>query len=933
MLIIVQDDKNTTPNTDPNSYNSSQLISTNDTENNGMIEQTIITETRRTTEATMRMEHIHQPDIPMTFTQNTQTCTIPVISEGTMSEQSTTASAATNTDQTATATDSTQTPPQVPPKPQASDEITLIDTTSISKNSSLEFFSNKIKTDSMPPVTEEKYTKFEDLKKPTLHISVPNSTDATRQLQADLAELNLIPGSPPEIGYMPKMQDTKREQIFDKIKKLEEIHRENVDAPSGGVQTLPPPVTKTETIVNQAFIQNSNVISQPTPIVNVPFTVFDTLPQHPIVQHEEILHQTSMHSTLFTPTEPVIMRPTTPTTTIGVASNSVWQQPQQIAEVQQAGIPAIVFQPPKETTQMNASTEIRSEMWSSVQPQVINQVPITLATEIKSGVPAVIWPPLETKQEHIINGTSNQSQLNQTSVNEAQVENTVPVPQQETLQQTLNSTTEIRKEIWYPQVSQSGISATQWPPTTQVQHSEQAALPSQQPEQILNPTPEINIQQSIVPPWLETIHQEQHQSTNQQYFTTTEPIMRPQAHISEPEKQQNGLRSPSPRPSAEGVAMEKLWSSPKSTQEHEKQFDSSFYHTSKNEFAEEKIVRKFSSVSESDTDYKYESASETDTLNLNRRRSSTKETAKMFEEKIKEAENSPRHDYDLKAPGLVKQILPRPQQPDRPKSVQESLLPDIHLEPGSPPEICYAPRTPTRKQSLAETFEQTIEKNMEKGPTRVLPGAVRMIPPAVVQKEETKATEIKPIIPPKPIDLQQTIKPIENGSFPFYSSCDEKLFESQTIQSTQQSFVEYPSAPQQPSILKQNQFEAAPNNSGIQQFKQADQIKHKPKLVSGYMADTEDTMYTKTMTSNKENIETTSKRIFESYSNHQQTNINPQPSQAPAFIVQQQPTPPPPSTSNKHYRHFTHKHDQKDDETFGQYEKVRLCAINLFIVL
>lgn len=859
-----------------------------------MIEQITTTEIRRTTEATMRMEHKIQPDIPLTLTQNTQTRQIPVVSEGTMSEPSQTTTAATNTDQTQTVTDSTQTPPQVPPKPvaQVPEELTsLIDTSSISKHTSLEFFSNKI----MAPVTEEKYTKFEDLKKPTLHIAVPNG-DATTKLHAELAELNLIPGSPPEIGYMPKMLDSKREQISEKIKKLEESHKDIVDIPSGGVQTLPPQlITKaTETIVNQAFVSN-NYFSQPGEIVNVPFTV----PQHPIVQQEQILHQTSIQSSLLTPTEAIMMRSSTPTEMISVPSN--------IGNT---------------LLQEQIMNTVNNSFGTSQQQQIVNQTPVsTPAAEVQS---STVWPPVSQPAQQIVNQTPLSTLI--AEVPSSIVSQPVPVnsalqPQvqpQSTIQHTVHnqssvSTTEIQSTIVWPPVTQPEPTPAVWqqqvqvppqilqgaernlPPVSQQENIQPSAVchttplqPTPQAPTLQTPTPQapppINAEQIVLPPWQQSTTLQENTQTYQQNFVTTEPILRPQAYISEPEKQQNGFRSPSPRPSAEGVAMEKLWSSPKP---HEKQFDSSVYHTSKNEFAEEKTIRKFSSFSESDTDYRYESASESEGQ---RRRGSIKETAKMFEEKIKDLENSPRHDYDLKAPGLVKQILPRPQH-DRPKSVQESPLPDIYLEPGSPPEICYAPRTPAfdRKQSLVESFEQTLEKKLEKGPTKVLAGAVRMLPPTI------QPSENKPIIPAKPVDY----KP--DGSFPFYSSCDERLFESKIIESrTTQQITENSSAPFYG--VQPNEQTKVPDN------------KHKPKMVSGYMADTEDTTYNNTLTTaNKENIET--KRTFESYS--KQTNVQ-------HTTVQPSQSNEQPNLPNKHYRHFTHKHDQKD-ETFGQYEKVRLC--------
>lgn len=772
---------------DPNTFHSHQLQSVNDSENNGMVEQTIITETRRTTEATMRMEHKNQPDIPITLTQNTQTQQVPVVSEGTMFEN-TSKTAATNTDQLTTATDATQTPPQVLPKPVAVVTVDIdapIDTSSISKHTSMEFFSQKILAESMPP-NSEKYTKFEDLKKPNIHIPVgiAQANDAAK-LQAELAELNLLPGTPPEMGFMPKMNDPHREPLAEKVKRLEESNKNVADAPSGGVRTLPPqPMTQ----IQQQTTKTSTTYQGQT-IPNK-----EQLPQNQEPKAPLLSSQAPVFQDLYTSPVPNIQQLTS--------------QPYQPKPIK----PAQAFQ---------------EEMFIPMSP-------------------------------------------------------------------IMSQSTGVAEE---PSASQ--------------------------------------------PHFLLKEYQERP-------YTALAPIMRPQAHIVEAnDSVQNGFRSASPRPSAEGVAMEKLWSSPK-PHEHEKQFDMSVYHTSKNEFAEEKIVRKFSSFSESDTDYKYESASETDTRSL-QRRNSTKETAKMFENKIKDLENSPRHDYDLKAPGLVKQILPRPQQ-ERPKSViQESPLPDIYLEPGSPPEMCYAPRTVAheRKQSLVETIEQTIEKENEKGPSKVLVGAVRMIPPPQKKEEKQVQSAVFPNTLPNPT---------ENGSFPFFSSSEQKSFESTIVHTNTINNIEskvpfkwqpangsnndvtYRSvnAPQSEHHPQVNGNPPAMNDHVI---KPAEPIKPKLKMVSGYMADTED-VYQKNSV-NKEHFESESinhtKRVFESFSNHQHTSLHQTNIQSPAqqhplaSVVHQQYPQSTANPTHKHYRHHIHKHDNQRDETSGHYEKVRFFGLFEFL--
>lgn len=468
--------------------------------------------------------------------------------------------------------------------------------------------------------------------------------------------------------------------------------------------------------------------------------------------------------------------------------------------------------------------------------------------------------------------------------------------------------------------------------------------------------PEIKRSEMITKEFIQTSH------------VITEPIIRPQAHVVNDE-QLNSFRCASPRPSADGVAMDKLWSTPKSTNS-ERQFDKSNYYTSKNEFAEEKSsYKKFSSVSESDGEQK----DPKEQVNTERK-TSTKQTAKMFEEKIKELENSPRHDYDLKAPGMVQQIIPRPQL-ERPKSVQESILPDIYLEPGSPPEMCYAPRTERktleRKHSLVETIEQAVKQD---GPSKVLPGSVRMVPPPPKKEKLNQAafpsTPFKqslinnennfPMSQPKPTELEafpftpepEQSKPEKLPPPPTpskfvrvtfadsdYSDTDTKFSSKWTPGDSESEECKYapvhPPAAANLHLQQQNvafpspcQFEIPKQSNGdtrpLIQPMQSDPIKHKPKVISGYMADTEE-VYHK-ITSSEHKYETSnsvhqSKQMFEAMSNQQQ-----QATYSNTNQTQTTSTPVPPA---KHYRHYVQKHDTKD-EIPGQYEKVRfymrMCA-------
>uniref|UniRef100_A0A1B0CIV6 Ig-like domain-containing protein n=2 Tax=Lutzomyia longipalpis TaxID=7200 RepID=A0A1B0CIV6_LUTLO len=208
----------------PSSSHSAHTVSQATMDLHGSEESTIVTETRRTTEATMRMEHkVSFPDLPpLTQTQNTQTHATPMRHEATMSDSAALKSSGTNTEALEMKRVATQTPPQVPTKP-CQEEEEVIQTQSITKKSAMEYFEHKIKSE-----PEEKYTKFSDLK----------VSPFEQKLSSDLKMLNLEPGPAPEIGFMPKGDQVKRENISDRIKRLEEGHRET-ETPSGGIRVFP----------------------------------------------------------------------------------------------------------------------------------------------------------------------------------------------------------------------------------------------------------------------------------------------------------------------------------------------------------------------------------------------------------------------------------------------------------------------------------------------------------------------------------------------------------------------------------------------------------------------------------------------------------------------------------------------------------------------
>lgn len=182
-----------------------------------------------------------------------------------------------------------------------------------------------------------------------------------------------------------------------------------------------------------------------------------------------------------------------------------------------------------------------------------------------------------------------------------------------------------------------------------------------------------------------------------------QPIMRPAAVLPTPAQQ--FTRSPSPKPSAEGLAMSKLWT----PNNHVSGYES--------------CTSEFEQHNESKTQ-KHESKE----IKIQKLATPTKE---------------------LSAPFLVKQVAQTIPSPPKPRG--KTPIDGIELRPGTPPEICYAGQPEQRRQSLVETMEKTLEQNLiQGGPSKVLPHSV----PTITPSAPTTKPAYKPPPPVVPIKLQ-----------------------------------------------------------------------------------------------------------------------------------------------------------------------------------
>lgn len=241
-------------------------------------ESKVIMETTRTTSATMRLEHKSNfPDLPpVTLSQRTQTPTIPLVSEGKMVDSEL---------RTKQQSESTQTMPQakniqLPLKDAAFPFGDVVDGHQPEpiRKSAFEYFENNLKN--LPPLSEEKYTRFEEAKKGSksyVHKQEEIKQSFHSKLNEDLSFLSLKPEPAPEFRFMPKVEHPVPERIVEKVKKLEEIHQTNETPLSGTI--FPQGIKKEEKFEKKEFISTKSTSSFPVQKPLTPQPAPSYLPQ------------------------------------------------------------------------------------------------------------------------------------------------------------------------------------------------------------------------------------------------------------------------------------------------------------------------------------------------------------------------------------------------------------------------------------------------------------------------------------------------------------------------------------------------------------------------------------------------------------------------------------------------------------------------------
>ncbi|KAJ1525037.1 hypothetical protein ONE63_009883 [Megalurothrips usitatus] len=152
-------------------------------------------------------------------------------------------------------------------------------------------------------------------------------------------------------------------------------------------------------------------------------------------------------------------------------------------------------------------------------------------------------------------------------------------------------------------------------------------------------------------------------------------------------------------------------------------------------------------------------------------------------------------DYDLQAPFMVKKLQQR--DPPKPKP-QPAPEPPLGLEPGPPPEMGFAAPPSERRRSMVESIEEDLEKSLEKEPTRVVAGGVRVIPPP----------QCKSVPPPAASEDQFSWKQEKSSSFMEKKSSfmRKEEFKSSSAPRPVAPEPERPRAPHVPPPAKPSKF-------------------------------------------------------------------------------------------------------------------------------
>lgn len=722
---------------------------------------------------------------------------------------------------------------EIPQQQEVKTEETGIETSSISKQSSLDFFVSKMKESEEPvkpklvetqKIPSEIYTKFKEISTPAMPEFKPEpvvthdiKTEVETKLEKDaqfftssssqeykhftnsqsqlFEEFNLTPEPPPEIGFIPKTETVqKREDVTVKIKRLEDSHRDlsPLEVPSGAVRIFPtvPSKPKEEVIEKRHEVKEEICVKKHVerkdhpdfdqPCVSSPDTKYwapVSFTPEPVVKKEDSLP-------VFRPQAPAATRPLSPrpsaeavemeklwTPTVpsapeipipqpvrapspkpspqGIAMEKLWTQ--KTVDSSYSTMDKSYTKVSQTTSSVEPSAEGKTmeKMWAHKHsdshlktlwpPQQVEEKPVQ-----KVILPTVEkqWVPVETKSESIIKESSSFSKSQEIRSVTAPVPVIVPKP------------APIMAPVASP-IPAPVITPVPPPKPAPIITSVPAPKPAPVIAPVSAPKPAPVITPVLAPKQAPVI--------TPVFAPKPVPVFSP-VPAPKPTPVFSPVSAPKPAPIFSPVPAPVFSPAPASMPVQHYIAESSVSHHVSN-----LADQQYSSMSS------YTSKSESVEMIKSHQENVIEEHQAKASEIIKSWPPGPlpKDDVALKAPQMVKDTVPRIESlMVRPVSVQD-ITDEVYLEPGPPPEIGFAQAPRERRQSYVEIIEQDLEKNLEREPSRVLPGSVRTIPPPrekslppplPPKKEQLPQA---PPLPAKPIKVEPLKKTAEIPSKPF----------------------------------------------------------------------------------------------------------------------------------------------------------------------
>lgn len=545
--------------------------------------------------------------------------------------------------------------------PTKSVEDTGIETSSISKQSSLGFFVSKLRASDEPPpspkltdvqkISTDIFSKFEapvmEPIKPFTefkehYISPLQQYSSMSTSQSLFEEFNLVPEPPPEIGFIPKGEVQRKNEIPERIKQLEVSQKElsPVEVPTGAIKIFPTVQTKHVSQISKqessSYVQRQEFITEPKPLLrpqaDIPLRPSSPRPSAEAVEMEK----------LWFPQKPNTPEPVRP-------------------------------QSPFMTPSRSATLE---KMWTPHKTEITDHITSSGYTTFEKAQKSsgIIEPSLEGKT---------------------------------------------MEKMWAHKHADSHLQKV-WPPP---QTEEELKAPKIVPL-FIEKTPEVPKPPPKQVEKTSSYFQQSSSVTTERYT----PEIRETSH----------------------VTADKHWAPVHTRFESSKSLDDIITVPAPIHYVSDTKVTHISNV----VDTSYSSSQRTEITKTETKNENVIEESHVRPSEIIKSWPPVPTDQDLRAPQMVRETFPKLDSlPIRPVSVQD-ITDEIYLEPGPPPEIGFAQAPRQRRQSYVESIEQDMERNLEKEPSRVLPGSVRTIPPP-------REKSLPPPLPPKQEQYQAPPLPIK----------------------------------------------------------------------------------------------------------------------------------------------------------------------------